>query len=299
MKPSSSSLDVTARADEAAAVLRSALGEPPAAAVILGSGMGSLVDRFTDQTVIPYDQVPHFPKPTVAGHAGNVVFGSVEGAKAILFQGRFHHYEGHDLETVTFPVRVLQRLGVRTLILTAATGGVRPELRPGNIVCLSDHINLIGANPLRGPNDARLGERFPDMSEVYSKRLRNLARSEAKRLAINLIPAVYACLPGPSYETPAEIKMLRVLGADVVGMSTAPEAIVARHAGMEILGLALVTNAAAGVAATPVRHEDVLEAGRKATPLIGKLIRRIVLRLAGVGSGEIGLSGEFSTIGGP
>ncbi|APW62899.1 purine-nucleoside phosphorylase [Paludisphaera borealis] len=299
MKPSSSSLDVTARADEAAAVLRSALGEPPAAAVILGSGMGSLVDRFTDQTVIPYDQVPHFPKPTVAGHAGNVVFGSVEGAKAILFQGRFHYYEGHDLETVTFPVRVLQRLGVRTLILTAATGGVRPELRPGNIVCLSDHINLIGSNPLRGSNDAGLGERFPDMSEVYSKRLRNLARSEAKRLAINLIPAVYACLPGPSYETPAEIKMLRVLGADVVGMSTAPEAIVARHAGMEILGLALVTNAAAGVAATPVRHEDVLEAGRKATPLIGKLIRRIVLRLAGVGSGEIGLSGEFSTIGGP
>jgi purine-nucleoside phosphorylase len=299
MKASSSSLDVTARADEAAAVLRSAIGGPPAAAVILGSGMGSLVDRFTDQTVIPYDQVPYFPKPTVAGHAGNVVVGSVEGAKAILLQGRFHYYEGHDLETVTFPVRVLQRLGVRTLILTAATGGVRPELRPGNIVCLSDHINLIGSNPLRGPNDARLGDRFPDMSEVYSKRLRNLARSEAKRLAINLIPAVYACLPGPSYETPAEIKMLRTLGADVVGMSTAPEAIVARHAGMEVLGLALVTNAAAGVAATPIRHEDVLEAGRKATPLIGKLIRRVVLRLAGAVAGDTGLSGEFSTYGGP
>jgi len=299
MSASSKSLALAARADEAAAVLRSALGESPAVAVILGSGMGSLVDRFTDQTVIPYAQIPHFPTPTVVGHAGNVVVGSVEGARAILFQGRFHYYEGHDLETVTFPVRVLQRLGVRSLILTAATGGIRPELRPGNIVCLSDHINLIGSNPLRGPHDPGLGERFPDMSEVYSKRLRNLARIEAKRLAINLIPAVYACLPGPSYETPAEIKMLRVLGADVVGMSTAPEAIVARQAGMEILGLALVTNAAAGVVVTPIRHEDVLEAGRKATPLMGKLIRRMVMQLAGAAPGDIGLSGEFATTGGP
>jgi purine-nucleoside phosphorylase len=194
---------------------------------------------------------------------------------------------------------VLQRLGVRTLILTAAVGGVRPELRPGNIAVLTDHLNLIGSSPLRGPNDARLGERFPDMSEVYSKRMKNLARSEAKRLGINLIPVVYACVPGPSYETPAEVRMLRALGADVVGMSTVPEAIVARHAGMEILGLALVTNAGAGVTTTLVRHEDVLEAGRKATPAIGKLIRRIVLRIAGSSAGDIGFSGEYATFGGP
>jgi purine-nucleoside phosphorylase len=281
MSASPHGLDATARADEAAAVLRAAFGEPPVVGVVLGSGMGSLVEQFTDRTAVPYGRVPHFPTPTVEGHAGNVVVGSVEGVRAILLQGRFHYYEGHDLETVTFPVRVLQRLGVRSLILTAATGGIRAELRPGDVVCLSDHLNLIGSNPLRGPHDPRLGERFPDMSEVYSKRLRNLARSEGERLGIDLIPAVYACLPGPSYETPAEIRMLRALGADVVGMSTAPEAIVARQAGMEILGLALVTNAAAGVLGTPIRHEDVLEAGRKATPLIGALIRRMVLRLAG------------------
>jgi purine-nucleoside phosphorylase len=190
-------------------------------------------------------------------------------------------------------------LGVGALILTAATGGIRADLRPGNIALLTDHINLIGANPLRGPGDPRLGARFPDMSEVYSKRLRDLARGEAKRLAMQLIPAVYACLPGPSYETPAEIQMLRLLGADVVGMSTVPEAIVARQAGMEVLGLALVTNAAAGVSATPVRHEDVLEAGLKATPLVGKLIRRVVIRLAGAAPGDVGLSGEFPTFGGP
>lgn len=278
-------------------MLRSALDEPPAVAVVLGSGLGSLIERFTDQTVVPYSRVPHFPTPTVEGHAGNVVVGSVEGARAILLQGRFHYYEGHDLETVTFPIRVLQSLGVRSLILTAATGGIRPDLRPGNVVCLSDHINLIGANPLRGPNDPSLGERFPDMSEIYSKRLRAVARAEAKRMALDLVPAVYACLPGPSYETPAEIKMLRTLGADVVGMSTAPEAIVARHAGMEVLGLALVTNTAAGVKDTKVRHEDVLEAGRKATPIVGKLIRRMVLRLAGSAPGDTGLTGEFATMG--
>ncbi len=297
MKSSTKREGVAARADEAAAVLRSVHPEPPAVAVVLGSGMGSLVDRFTNQTVIPYAKLPHFPTPTVEGHAGNVVFGSVEAARAILFQGRFHYYEGHDLETVTFPIRVLQSLGVRSLILTAATGGIRPDLRPGNIVSLSDHINLIGSNPLRGLNDPRLGERFPDMTEVYSKRLRTLARAEAKRLGLDLIAAVYACLPGPSYETPAEIKMLRALGADVVGMSTAPEAIVARHAGMEVLGLALVTNAAAGVKETPVRHEDVLEAGLRSTPIVGKLIRRMVLRLAGESPGDTGLTGEFATTG--
>ena len=288
-----SSPDLAARAEEAAAVIRRAFGaSPPGVAVVLGSGLNGLVERFADRTVVPYDQVPHFPRPTVEGHAGNVVVGSVDDAPALILQGRFHYYEGHDLSTVTFPIRVLQRLGIETVILTAATGGVRPDLRPGNIACLTDHLNLIGSNPLRGPSDPRLGERFPDMTEVYDKKLRALAKDEAKRLGVQLAPAVYACLPGPSYETPAEIRMLRTLGADVVGMSTVPEAIVARHGGMKVLGLALVTNAAAGVLPTPIRHEDVLEAGQKATPILGKLLRRLVLRLSGKAAGS-GVSGEF------
>jgi len=288
--------DLVALADEAARVVRDAAGAHcPRVAVVLGSGLNELVERFADRKVLPYSQIPHFPTTSVRGHAGNVVLGSVDGARALILQGRFHYYEGHDLRTVTFPMRVLQRLGVQTVILTAATGGVRPDLRPGNLVCLSDHLNLIGSNPLRGPADPRLGERFPDMTEVYSKRLRNMAKEEAKRLGVQLPSAVYACLPGPSYETPAEIRMLRALGADVVGMSTVPEAIVARHGGMDVLGLALVTNAAAGVLPTPIRHEDVLEAGAKATPTLGKLIRRVVLRLAGAATGHAGLSGEFPT----
>lgn len=296
MSPTPQGPDLFARADEAAEAIRRVVGGPtPKIAVVLGSGLNGLVERFGNRRTLPYAQVPHFPTPTVAGHAGNVVIGSVDGAEAIILQGRFHHYEGHDLRTVTFPIRVLQRLGVETLILTAATGGVRPELRPGNLVCLSDHLNLIGANPLGGQNDPRLGERFPDMTEVYSKRLRNVAKEEARRLGVQLVSAVYACLPGPSYETPAEIRMLRAIGADVVGMSTAPEAIVARQAGMQVLGLALVTNAAAGVLPTPIRHEDVLEAGAKATPILGKLIRRVILRISGIAPGNVGLSGEFPT----
>ena len=194
----------------------------------------------------------------------------------IIFQGRFHYYEGHDLETVTFPVRVLSRLGVSTMILTAATGGIRADLRAGNLVLLIDHLNLIGSNPLRGLNDPRLGTRFPDMTEVYSKRLRTLAREEAKRLGIDLVPGVYACLPGPSYETPAEIKMLRTLGADVVGMSTVPEAIVARHCGIDVLALALVSNAAAGVVGTPITHEEVLEAAKHAEPKLATIFKELV-----------------------
>lgn len=272
--------DLTTRAEEAAEFLRTARPDPvPSVAVVFGSGLNDLVGRFEDRTVIPYGEIPNFPTTTVMGHAGNLVFGSVEGVGAILLQGRFHYYEGHDLATVTFPVRVLQRLGVRSLILTAATGGIHPDLRPGNLVCLSDHLNLLGANPLRGPDDPRLGLRFPDMTEVYSKRFADIATEEAARIGVQLTPGVYACLPGPSYETPAEINMLRVLGADVVGMSTVPEAIVARQAEMEVLGLALVSNAAAGVLGTPIRHEDVIEAGRAAAPILGELIRRVVIRV--------------------
>ena len=268
------------RAEAAAAALRRTIADPPRIAVVLGSGLGSLAERLADRVVISYADIPHFPRPTVAGHCGNVVAGTINGNRVFYFQGRFHYYEGHGLEAVTFPVRVLQRLGVTTLILTAATGGINPALKPGNLVSVSDHLNLIGANPLRGANDDRFGPRFPDMTEVYSARLREIARQEAEHLGITLFPGVYACLPGPSYETPAEILMLRTLGADVVGMSTVPEAIVARHTGMEVLAFALVTNAAAGMSGTPISHEEVLKAGREATPLLGALIERVVRGVA-------------------
>jgi purine-nucleoside phosphorylase len=277
---SSSQPDLNRRAEEAAAVLRSAAESAPKVAVVLGSGLNELADRIVDARIVPYDQIPHFPRTTVAGHEGKVLLGKLNGVDAVMFQGRFHYYEGHDLETVTFPIRVVQKLGVPDLILTAATGGIRADLRAGNLVVLTDHLNLIGANPLRGLNDPRLGTRFPDMTEVYSKRLRTIAKEEAKRLGFDLVPGVYACLPGPSYETPAEIKMLRTLGADVVGMSTVPEAIVARHAGIEVLALALVSNVAAGMAiGTPITHEEVLDAGRKAAPTLARLIERTVARL--------------------
>lgn len=269
------------RVATAAATIREALTSVPKTAVVLGSGLGPLADRLADREELSYAAIPHFPETTVAGHAGRLVAGAVGGARVIYLQGRFHFYEGHDLATVTLPVRVLKQLGVEVLVLTAATGGVNPEYRPGDIVCLSDHLNLIGQNPLRGPHDARLGPRFPDMTEVYSHRLRGIAAREAERLGFSLRSGVYACLPGPSYETPAEIRMLRTLGADVVGMSTVPEAVVARHAGLEVLAFALVTNAAAGVTGEPISHEDVLEAGRNAVPKLGGLIEAVVQRVAG------------------
>jgi purine-nucleoside phosphorylase len=271
-------VNIVERADEAASAIR-ALAGIPQFAIVLGSGLGSFAERLVDATTIPYDRIPHFPRPTVVGHHGNLVIGSIGAARVAAFQGRFHYYEGHELPAVTFPVRVLQALGVRTLVLTAATGGIRESLRAGDLVCLCDHLNLLGSNPLRGPNDDRLGPRFPDMTEVYSRRLRALAAEEAAKLGLPLTEGVYAALPGPSYETPAEIRMLRTLGADVVGMSTVPEAIVARHAGMEVLALALVTNSAAGVTGEPISHEDVLAAGREASRKIGALIAGLVARL--------------------
>jgi purine-nucleoside phosphorylase len=272
--------DVFTRSEEAAELLRAALTSVPQIAIVLGSGLNELAERLTDKVVVPFDQIPHFPRTTVAGHEGNMLCGKLGGARVLVLQGRFHYYEGHDLEAVTFPVRVLGRLGCTVLILTAATGGIRADLRPGNLVLLSDHLNLLGANPLRGENDPRLGTRFTDMTEVYSKRLRNIAKDEAKRIGIDLAAGTYACVPGPSYETPAEIKMLRTLGADVVGMSTVPEAIVARHAGIEVLAIALVSNAAAGIAGTPISHDEVLEAGKRAAPTLARVIERVAARLA-------------------
>jgi purine-nucleoside phosphorylase len=268
------------RAERAAESIRAVIDDVPKTAVVLGSGLGPLVDRLADRVILPYSGIPFFPVPTVEGHHGNLVAGTIGPARVLYLQGRFHYYEGHELADVTFPVHVLRRLGVETLVLTAATGGINTDFRPGDIVALSDHLNLIGQNPLRGPNDARFGTRFPDMTAVYSPRLRSIAAKEASRLGVSLRSGVYVCLPGPSYETPAEIAMLRTLGADVVGMSTVPEAIVARHSGMEVLAFALVTNAAAGVTGAPITHEEVLEAGRQAVPQLGGLIEAVVKRLA-------------------
>jgi purine-nucleoside phosphorylase len=275
----SESPGLDARAEDAARCLRAFTAKPPKIAIVLGTGLNELAGRIADRVVLSYETIPHFPRTTVAGHAGNVLFGKLNGVPVTAFQGRFHYYEGHELETVTFPIRVLQKLGATTLVLTAATGGIRTDLHPGSIVVLTDHLNLMGANPLRGLNDDRLGTRFPDMTAVYSRRLREIAAEEAARLAIDLIPGVYAALSGPSYETPAEIRMLGLLGADVVGMSTVPEAIVARHAGLEVLAFAWVANAAAGVVGTPITHEEVLEAGRTTGPILARLIERVVSRI--------------------
>jgi purine-nucleoside phosphorylase len=255
------------------------LPENPRVGVVLGSGLDEAARRVEGATRVPYREIPHFAESGVAGHQGTVVLGKLGGVPAVVFQGRFHYYEGHDIETVTFPIRVLKELGVSLVILTAATGGIRTDLRPGSLVVLSDHLNLIGCNPLRGHNDDRLGTRFPDMTEVYSRRLRELAIVEGHSIGLELCSGVYACVSGPSYETPAEIRMLRTLGADVVGMSTVPEAIVARHAGMEVLAIALVSNAAAGVAGTPITHEEVLAAGSKAGPALAQIIERVLRRL--------------------
>ncbi len=250
--------------------------EAPEAAIVLGSGLGLLADRLADPVELPYGEIPHFPETTVAGHAGKLRIGKLNGVSVAVLQGRFHYYEGHPLSVVTFPVRVLQRLGVKTLILTASTGGIRDDLEPGRLVCLSDHLNLLGENPLRGDNDDRLGTRFPDMTEVYSKRLRSLAMEESQRLGIPLAQGVYACVPGPSYETPAEVCMLRVLGADVVGMSTVPEAIVARHSGLEVLAFAAVANWAAGITDQPLSHAEVLQAGEAVAGSLADLIEAVV-----------------------
>jgi purine-nucleoside phosphorylase len=266
-------------AREAATFVSRTVPDFPSVAVVLGSGLGGLADALDTRSTIPYAEIPHMPRPSVEGHAGLLHEGRLSGSPVALLQGRFHYYEGRSLDEVVFPVRLMRALGVRTLILTAATGGLRESLDPGDLVCLSDHLNLIGPNPLRGPNDDRLGPRFPDMTEVYSPRLRLLAKQESDRLRIPLSEGIYAAVSGPSFETPAEVRMLRALGADVVGMSTVPEAIAARHSGLDVLAFALVTNPAAGMTGSAINHKDVLEAGRIAGASLAKLIAAVLPRI--------------------
>ena len=267
------------RAEKAARVIRARTDADVSVAIVLGSGLGAFADELTDSTSIRYDEIPSFARATVEGHAGRLVIGKTNNVTVAAMQGRFHFYEGYSLEEVTFPIRVLKLLGVRTLILTNAAGSLNTEFTPGSLMVITDHINLLGVNPLVGPNDDRFGPRFPDLTSVYARRLQDLVISEANAIGLDMRRGIYAALSGPSYETPAEIHMVRTLGADAVGMSTVPEAIVARHMNMEVIGISCITNLAAGVSNRPVDHSQVIATGERVRAEFTELLRRVVGRL--------------------
>ena len=268
-----------ARAEHAARIIRARTVAEARMAIVLGSGLGDFADEFEDAVRIPYEQIPGFAVSTVEGHAGSLIIGKVGPVPVLAMQGRVHFYEGYSLEEVTFPIRTFKLLGIKTLVLTNAAGGINVELSEGALMVISDHLNLMGVNPLRGPNDERFGPRFPDMSEVYSRELQEAVVEEARAVGIEVRRGIYAALPGPSYETPAEIHMLRTFAADAVGMSTVPEAIVARQMGMDVLGISCITNMAAGISDQPINHEEVMETGRKVRAIFTLLLRRIISRL--------------------
>jgi purine-nucleoside phosphorylase len=253
----------------------------PKIAIVLGSGLGAFAEQLENSTAIPFAKIPHFPKSTVPGHSGKLVLGLVSSVPVAVMQGRVHAYEGYNSAEVTFPVRVLGRTGVRTLVLTNAAGGINPELHRGQLMLIADHINLSGRNPVAGANDDRLGPRFFDMSEAYSARLRGLAHQAGESLGMVLEEGVYLSVLGPSFETPAEIRAFRVLGADLVGMSTVQETIVARHMGIEVLGISCVTNMAAGIQNEPLSHEEVMATGRAVEAQLAGLLTRVVPLMAG------------------
>lgn len=244
---------------ESADFIKSKIKDTPDIAIILGSGLGPLADCIQNPAKISYDSIPHFVKSTVAGHAGELIIGELKGKTVICMNGRFHYYEGYPFDSVVYPHRVLRTLGVTKMILSNAVGGINSAFKAGDLMLIKDHLNLMGSNPLIGQNPDELGPRFPDMTEIYSRRLHQVARLASNKLGISLREGVYAALTGPSYETPAEIKMLRMLGADAVGMSTVPETIVANHMGMEILAISCVTNAAAGISDSQLSHEEVTD----------------------------------------
>lgn len=271
--------DLYSRAEQAAKTIRARASVSSRVALVLGSGLGDFADDFADSVAIPYREIPGFASSTAQGHAGRLVIGKVEQNNVVAMQGRVHFYEGYSLEQVTFPIRTFKLLGIDTLILTNASGGVNVQLSQGALMVISDHLNLMGVNPLRGPNDERFGARFPDMTEVYSRELQELAIEEARELGVSLRRGIYAGLAGPSYETPAEIHMLRSFGADAVGMSTVPEAIVARQMGINVLGISCITNMAAGISEQPINHAEVMETGERVRATFAQLLRRIIAKL--------------------
>jgi purine-nucleoside phosphorylase len=251
----------------------------PDVAVVLGSGLGDFANRLSDAATMPYGELPNWPASKVIGHEGKLVIGRLGGKRVAALSGRAHFYEGHDLRTVSFAARVIGRLGVKVLILTNAAGGVNVNLKPGTLMVMDDHINLMGSNPLVGPNEDAFGPRFPDMSEVYSRRLRAITDEAAREQGLKIGHGIYVALHGPSYETPAEIRFLRGIGADAVGMSTVPEAIVARHMGVEVLGISCITNAAAGVLPQPLNHDEVMDVARQVRGAFAALLEGIIGRL--------------------
>ena len=258
---------------QAAEMIQKRAPVQPKVGLILGSGLGILAEEIEEAVAIPYEEIPHFPVSTVEGHAGRLALGRLEGKAVVAMQGRFHLYEGYPLEAVTFPLRVMKRLGVEIAVITNAAGGINESFRAGDLMLISDHINFMFRNPLVGPNDPGLGDRFPDMSEAYDADLRRLAKRVADKMGIDLKEGVYAAMLGPSYETPAEIRMLRIVGADAVGMSTVPEVIVARHAGIRVLGLSCIANMAAGILPQPLSHQEVMETAERVKDTFLRLVK--------------------------
>ena len=272
-----------ARADRAAKYILSKTKLRPEVALVLGSGLGAFADELDGATRISYEKIPGFPRSTAAGHAGRLVIGRAGGVVVAAMQGRVHSYEGYSAKEIVFPMRVFGRLGIHSTILTNAAGGINLEFSQGALVVIRDHINLQGANPLIGPNDDRFGPRFPDMTQAYWHSYREIALAEAKRLGIEVQEGVYAALSGPSYETPAEIRYLRAIGADLVGMSTVPEVIIARHMGIRVLGISCVSNMAAGILDQPIDHAEVMETGERVKAQFVALLRAIIPRISDEG----------------
>lgn len=280
------------KAQETAAFIKSRYPKPVQTAVVLGSGLGAFAEDIENAVRIPYEEIPNFARSTVEGHAGQLVLGEIGGISVAVQQGRFHYYEGYDMTQVMFPMRTFAVMGVKNVILTNAAGSVRTSTKPGTLMLIRDHINLMGVNPLRGPNDERFGPRFPDMTQVYDFVYQQIAAESAKQLMQErfekgleptvrqiLRRGVYCGLSGPTYETPAEIRMFRQLGVDAVGMSTVPEAIAARHAGMKVLGISCITNMAAGMSGDVIHHDEVMETGAKVADIFKELLRRIISKL--------------------
>jgi purine-nucleoside phosphorylase len=268
------------RADRAAKFVLSKTKLRPKIALVLGSGLGSFADELENSVKIPYAKIPSFPRSTAVGHAGRLVVGTSNGVSVVAMQGRVHLYEGYSAREVAFPIRAFARMGIKFVVLTNAAGGINRNFSQGALVVLRDHINLQGANPLTGPNEGRFGQRFPDMTQAYSRAARGIALAEAEKMGLVVHDGVYAALAGPSYETPAEIRYLATIGADLVGMSTVPEVIAARHSGIEVLGISCVTNMAAGILDKPLNHEEVLETGERVKKHFIGLLRAVLPRIA-------------------
>ncbi|MHB8410575.1 MAG: purine-nucleoside phosphorylase [Candidatus Acidiferrales bacterium] len=269
-----------ARAEKAAKFIRTKTKLRPKIALVLGSGLGAFADELDSAARVPYERIPYFPRATAVGHAGRLVIGKAGEVAVAAMQGRVHFYEGYSLKDIIFPMRVFARLGIHAAILTNAAGGINVGFKQGALVVMRDHINLQGSNPLIGPNDERFGTRFPDMTDAYDKNYRAMALEAARRLGVEIFEGVYAALPGPSYETPAEIRYLRAIGADVVGMSTVPEVIAARHVGIRVLGVSCVTNMAAGILDQPLDHREVLATGERVKGSFIALLRAVLPRIA-------------------